>query len=1005
MYTPTTKVAQRNRRGRARAARMAYLRAVLTAALACAALLVSPAIATADPSSLYQGPGPRPGPDILYEPLANAPQLQNTGSWDAGSILVSGATAYRGGEFLYQDWLYDDSGARGNPASNDPRSDGNTFSRSAGTYLYPTDTAIYGNNAADLVELRVEPLATSTAFRLTLNTIKDSRVLGATIAIGGVAGGTLRAWPYSANVRSPAQYFLTVHGTSTAGAVAADLRDAVTGLPVIGTAPSASLDTTRRQVTVTVPHSTWNPGTSVVRMAAGVGLWNATTNLYRVPTQNPTATLPGGAQLLGSPPALFNLAFRDECQLEDPVPPTPAVPAGCEPMPNVQHPNALANPSWWREHAQAGVLGSGTLLATPDVSPFFANVDFNKLVNQVNDETNVPQTGPMNRIMASHYETEQGAVYTESCSITANTCNGWLRGRLQPYALYVPPEGQPAGGYGMTLLLHSLGANYNQFLGSKNQNQLGDRGPGSIVITASGRGPDGWYYGVAASDTFEMWADTAARYTLDPEWTTISGYSMGGYATYKLGAQFPDLFAKGQPVVGPPGQGIWVPPGDPTGGAASNTNRMLASFRNIPFLMWNGTVDELVPVASAQAQAAEFGALGLRYEWDLFTTSDHFALAINDEYGEAATFLGTTEVDRNPPHVTYVRNPTMDFGGGQLVADHSYWLSAITLRDGAGSAPLGTVDVLSQGFGVGDPTPSGVTNGAGVLMGGQAPLAYACESQSWGPSAPTGTCEAGTVAGPSIPVRDELDIDATNISDVTVNARRARVTCDAEQNITTDGPLTVHMVDCPAVPTVSIANVSQDEGDAGTANMTFTVTLTGNTDNLPVNLHYQTANGSASAGSDYNATSGDLSFGPGETTKTIDVPINGDTALESDEDVLGPALRRPVRDAELGERHRHDHRRRRAGLPAAPGGQPGQGPAGRSIGALHHSRLESRWSAAGQLVVHQPATRLRHGHAGHQRRHLCAVGARSNDRLSFLGHTRLRVGRDIPGRALVRERL
>ena len=64
-----------------------------------------------------------------------------------------------------------------------------------------------------------------------------------------------------------------------------------------------------------------------------------------------------------------------------------------------------------------------------------------------------------------------------------------------------------------------------------------------------------------------MWADMAARYTLDPEWTAISGYSMGGYATYKLGTQFPDLFAKGQPVVGPPGQGIWVPPATRTGGA------------------------------------------------------------------------------------------------------------------------------------------------------------------------------------------------------------------------------------------------------------------------------------------------------------------------------------------------------------------------------------------------------------------------------------------------------
>jgi Calx-beta domain len=134
-----------------------------------------------------------------------------------------------------------------------------------------------------------------------------------------------------------------------------------------------------------------------------------------------------------------------------------------------------------------------------------------------------------------------------------------------------------------------------------------------------------------------------------------------------------------------------------------------------------------------------------------------------------------------------------------------------------------------------------------------------------------------------MPIRDELDIEATNISDVTVNARRARVTCNAEQNITTDGPLTVHMVDCPAVPTLSISNLNQNEGNGGTANMSFTVNLSGNTDNLPVSAQYQTADGTASSGSDYDAVSGTITFAPGETSKTIDVPVHGDTTIENDE--------------------------------------------------------------------------------------------------------------------------
>ena len=108
-------------------------------------------------SSLYTGPGSRPGPSILYAPPALAPQLTNTGVWHAPPILVSGASAYRDGEFLYQDWLYDDHGAREVPDPNDPRASGDTFSKPDGTYDYPTGPG-YDNDAADLVEFRVKPL-------------------------------------------------------------------------------------------------------------------------------------------------------------------------------------------------------------------------------------------------------------------------------------------------------------------------------------------------------------------------------------------------------------------------------------------------------------------------------------------------------------------------------------------------------------------------------------------------------------------------------------------------------------------------------------------------------------------------------------------------------------------------------------------------------------------------------------------------------------------------------
>ena len=133
----------------------------------------------------------RPGPKLLYARKAVAPQLQNRGIWHAKPILVSGASAYRRGEFLYQDFLYDDHGAKGTPDPGDARLSGEPFSRNNGTLTYPTDPA-YAQNAADLVELRVKPLRHATAFRITLNSLKDPAKVGISLAIGD---GPLQPFP------------------------------------------------------------------------------------------------------------------------------------------------------------------------------------------------------------------------------------------------------------------------------------------------------------------------------------------------------------------------------------------------------------------------------------------------------------------------------------------------------------------------------------------------------------------------------------------------------------------------------------------------------------------------------------------------------------------------------------------------------------------------------------------------------------------------------------------
>ena len=84
-------------------------------------------------------------------------------------------------------------------------------------------------------------------------------------------------------------------------------------------------------------------------------------------------------------------------------------------------------------------------------------------------------------------------------------------------------------------------------------------------------------------------------------------------------------------------------------------------------------------------------------------------------------------------------------------------------------------------------------------------------------------------------------------------------------------------------PTLTVNDVSITEGNAGSPTAAFTVTLSPANAAHTVAVAYATANGTATAGADYGASSGTLTFAPGVTSRTISVPILSDTTFEGDE--------------------------------------------------------------------------------------------------------------------------
>src|SRR5262249_19826044 len=102
----------------------------------------------------------------------------------------------------------------------------------------------------------------------------------------------------------------------------------------------------------------------------------------------------------------------------------------------------------------------------------------------------------------------------------------------------------------------------------------------------------------------------------------------------------------------------------------------------------------------------------------------------------------------------------------------------------------------------------------------------------------------------------------------------------------------------PAAPVITFSVANPLPFPAGAGSMMFVVTRAGDTAPA-VQVNFATQDGTAHAGIDYQATSGTLSFGPGETMKTIAVPIISNTMLHAARSFT-VALSNPLASAAFG---------------------------------------------------------------------------------------------------------
>ena len=705
----------------------------------------SPAPVPAPPAELIVVDGmPEGVPPAARRP---EPQLPAPSNWPFGEEFprTCGAGRLAGGALFWTDFLYDDHGATGVPVG-----DLKIQAPPRGTYVYPDGPA--AGNGADIFRVAIGLTETHTWWRIDWNTLLDASVPIALFAFDTDPARTAaNEWPAGARVRSKGiDLALRVSSRSAA------MIDLTTGAT---TPVEHSVDMASRSFLAQVPRALVEPtGTWTVRLVAGLA--NATGDGF--------ADVPAERGALPGQPNVYNVVFRT----------------------SEQEPPHL---NFWSDSAQAAALSHG------DVSEFAVTVPWAGLAaGETAPEPVI--TGPSTRWYVSSIELGQGVEQGLAAENILSTKPQFL-GRVQPYSICLPSTYAPGRALPLTLLLHSLALGQTQFA-AIDPNLLHEvcEGRDSVVITPLARGPSTWYFDTGELDVWEVWARVAEQLGTDPNRTVISGYSMGGYAAYKLGLSYPQVFSQAVVLAGPPTCGVRLLPDvdipadlDPDSPCAreGDTWKLLGNARWLPYVIAHGLVDELVPCASAAEQVLELDRLGYRHRFTVYPLEDHIAWVFQDKFEDPIAHMGTGLRQADPGHITFAWYPQLVRADLGIGPHQVWWLSELTADPSVAARRGAVAQVDARSYARPDPTHT-VRHHRGVVL-------------SFEPT-PGLYSELDWRVGPPVDPLPYLTLRLTGVVSLTVDVARAGLAALPSSTITvaTDGAAHIALAGLPAGAEVQV---------------------------------------------------------------------------------------------------------------------------------------------------------------------------------------------------------
>jgi dienelactone hydrolase len=630
-------------------------------AVGCAGPLAAPSAANGCPDNFTQPASVRKAA-CAFVPSHKADG--KLGDWRGKPTMIAGRTTTSLGEYIYTDWLFDDYGPDLN-GQTDPPAFRSQLAPTRGDYRYPDDPKRYGYNAADLREVRVAVDRKKLHLLIALETMLKPDAAVVQVALDSdksdATSAKNGAWPDGAGITTKGpEHFITTAGNSAR----------LTGPGGTKSVKSvANLKANAIEVSV--------PLKALGKLAKRPRIWvvaGLNDGKGRFAEQQSGAT------------AVFNAGFRRSEPYPDPLADLNRVVGG-----------------GWSERRQSEVLASG------DLSSIGGSFNVGRLRRGESNKPKALPPGKYVRIFKSKKDYGEGIDLKGGNGGPSGNVGGnpkpEFKSKYQPYALYIPKGYDAKKPNVFTLNGHSLDSSYTEYYGTAPNQlvQLGDQRK-SIIITPLSRGTDTWFIDAGLIDTIEAWNDARRHYKIDDDRTFITGYSMGGYMTYRLGLLMPDRFSKASVYVGPPAYQLWPYPAPPVPGdqytAIGNTNNIVENALNLPYEINHGNADELVPVSGVQQQADTFAAAGNAYTFYRHSANDHLSFIFADEWSHTRDFLGTGKRVKNPVEVRYKRYPAVDQPHNGLRFDRAYWVSRIAVRGNQkDAANSGTVRAVTHGFG------------------------------------------------------------------------------------------------------------------------------------------------------------------------------------------------------------------------------------------------------------------------------------------------------------------